>query len=224
MLFIVVVIGLALESSVKQWFTLTSPYLGDTYEEWEWGPPSQTPTRGAPDCKLAVKSCSLRCVSCKQPPRDGRAGPTRSRSIRQLTTVDRIMWGMPHGDVTSTKTPPASTHARTPRRLALPLREWRKRECVLINARAPITRIQLPVIVQFQATTSTWLYETDGVEVKERLSFMVSRNALLRRTLQTPPLIPPQDYKIGSHLPSPHSPWRQRIHCTRNAGIISIHN
>lgn len=54
-----VVAGSALESSVNQRLTLTSPYLGDTYEEGEWGPPPQTPTRGAPDCKLAVKSCSL---------------------------------------------------------------------------------------------------------------------------------------------------------------------
>jgi len=141
LLCIVAIVGTALQSSVNEWHTPTSPYLGDTYEDWEWGPPPQTPTRGAPDCKLAVKSCSLWCVSCKQPPRDGRTGPTGSRSIRQLTTVDRIMRGMPHGDVTSTKTPPASTHARTPRRLALPLREWRKRKCVLINAHAPITRI-----------------------------------------------------------------------------------
>ena len=128
LLCIVAVAGSALESSVKQWLTPTSPYLGDTYVECEWGPPPQAPSRGAPDCKLAVKSCcSLWWVSCKQPSREGHTGPTGSSSIRQLTTVDRIMRGMPHYDVTSTETPPASTHARTPRRLALPLREWWKR-------------------------------------------------------------------------------------------------
>ena len=54
--------------------------------------------------------------------------------------------------------------------------------------------------MQFQATTSTSFYEKDGVEVKERLPFMVPRTLLFRRTLQRPPLIPPRDYKIGVHI------------------------
>ena len=144
---IVIVVLSAVESFAKQWLTPTSPYLGDTCEDGVRGPPPQTPSRVAPDCKLAVKSCSLWCVSCKQPPCESqppcerRTGPTSSRSIRQLPTVDRMIRGMPHGDVTSTETPPASTDARTRGRLALPLREWRKRKCDQINAKTPITRI-----------------------------------------------------------------------------------
>jgi len=139
LLCIVAVVRSALETSVNQWHTPTSPYLGDTYEEWEWGPPPQTPTRGAPDCKLAVQSYSLWRVSGKQRSRVDRTGPTGSRSIRRLTTVDRIMRGY------LTVTSPAPRRLRRQlmrvRQGDLPLREWRKCKCVLINAHAPITRI-----------------------------------------------------------------------------------